>query len=67
MSKKLFLFVLGGVAISGVLLLIRDMVLGHRRETLHLYPASPVDFLREKNFGGFPVEIPEAEFDAWAV
>lgn len=53
MSKKLFLLVLGGVAISGVL--------------LYFYPASPVDFLRENNFGEFHVESPEVEFNAWAV
>jgi hypothetical protein len=69
MSKKLLIWMLSGIAISGAVFLGLKKLLGLPAERLCLSPASApvVDLLREKNFGEFPVEIPEDEFEGWGV
>ncbi len=69
MGSKKTILVLGGLALAGGLLLLLKKLLGLHRETFHLYPASAstIDLLRGKNFGQFPVEIPEDEFEGWGM
>jgi len=69
MWKKLMILVFGGLAVSGLLFWIRRKFLGLDQESLGLCLASTasLDSLREKNFGVFPVEIPEDEFEDWDV
>ena len=69
MSKNLFIWMLSGIAISGAAFVVLKKLLGLQAEGIRLAPASAplVDLLREKNFGEFPVEIPEDEFEGWGV
>lgn len=69
MSKKLLIWMLGGTAIFGAAFVVLKKLLGLQAEQIRFAPASAplVDLLREKNFGEFPVEIPEDEFEGWGV
>ena len=67
MGSKKTILAFTGLALAGGVLLLLKKLLGLHRETFHLYPASASteDLLRDKNFGEFPVEIPEYEFESW--
>ncbi len=69
MWKKLMILVFGGLAVSGLLFWIWRKFLGLDQDSFDLCLASTasLDSLRQKNFGVFPVEIPEDEFEGWVV
>jgi hypothetical protein len=69
MSMKPVILMIAGILISGLAFYMRKRLRGLCEEALQVAhtPASSVDFLQVKNFGEFPVEIPEGEFEGWGM